>query len=183
MSALWEAPFGELVDLTQLGPADLDALLAEEIDVWQHRFAWDFRPAADLLRRFLHLRSLSGRALRSGGEIVGYSYYVCEGRKGLIGDFYVRADHVSASREMLLLGGVVQSAMQIPGMRRIESQLMLLRSSASQQPLPFLQNVKRHDRLFMQIARDAILRLAPGNPAFRVAMWPWSERYQEEMAH
>ena len=62
MSALPETALPELVELTQLGPNDLDPLLAAEIDVWKRRFNWDFRPSADLLRRFLQLRALYGYA-------------------------------------------------------------------------------------------------------------------------
>lgn len=183
MAARWEAPLSELVELSQLGPSDLDPLLAEEIEVWERRFHWDFRPAADLLRRFLHIRSLAGCALRYGNEVVGYAYSVCEGRKGLIGDLYLRAAYANPFREMQLLGGVVQGLMAMPGLRRIESQLMLLRTPPPQQPLPFSHQVSRHDRLYMQIERHAILQLAPKQPSFRVSFVPWAERYQEDMAH
>ena len=51
--------------------------MEEEISEWRRYFDWDFRPSADLLRRFLNLRSLFGYALRVGRTVVGYSYHVC----------------------------------------------------------------------------------------------------------
>lgn len=182
MAALPDAPLPELVELTQLGAMDLDPLLNEEIGVWERRFAWDFRPSADLLRRFLQIRSLYGYALRSGNLIAGYGYHVCEGRKGLIGDFYVRPEYARVSDEMLLLSSILQTVMQSPGVKRIESQLMLLHAPASQ-PLPFSQYLTRHDRFFMTMDRSSTLALAPKAPSIRANIQPWAERYQEDIAH
>jgi ribosomal protein S18 acetylase RimI-like enzyme len=183
MAARSDASLLEVVDLTQVGPVDLDPLLAEEIDVWERRFAWDFRPSADMLRRFLQIGSLCGCALRSDREVIGYAYYVCEGRKGLIGDFYIRAAEWSMGRESQLLGGVVQSIVRTSGMRRIESQLMMFRTTAGASPLPLGQNLKRHDRFFMRVDGADVLSLPAEDPSFRVNFVPWAERFQEEMAH
>src|SRR5579875_707852 len=125
MAALQEAPLPQLVELPQVSVSEFDPLLNEEIDTWQRRFAWDFRPSADLLRRFLQIQSLYGYALRIRGEIVGYAYHVCEGHKGLIGDFYVRDEYATPANEALLLGAIVKALMGAPGIRRIESQLLL----------------------------------------------------------
>ena len=182
MAVLSDAPLPELVGLTQLNASDLDSLFADEIDCWQRRFAWDFRPSADLLRRFVQLHSLCGCALRHGKEAVGYAYYVCEGHKGLIGDFYVRPEYATSTCETFLLGGVVEQLMRTPGIRRIESQLMMFRPCYGSPPLPFGRNLKRHDRNFMQISSGVAARLLPAVPAFRVRFVPWAERHLEEMA-
>jgi ribosomal protein S18 acetylase RimI-like enzyme len=181
MAALSEAALPELVELPRLSVNALEPLFEEEIGVWEKRFAWDFRSSADLLRRFVQIQSLNGCALRSGGHVVGYAYYVCEGHKGLIGDFYVRATHSGSSNEMFLLGALVQALMLTPGVRRIESQLMLL-SSPLTQPLPFQKYLIRHDRYFMQIDRDSALRLPFKRSAIRVTFTNWAERLQEEIA-
>lgn len=182
MAAVADARLPELVELPHLSAADLDPLLEEEIGVWRREFAWDFQPSADLLRRFLQTRSLYGCALRDDGEILGYVYHVCEGHKGLIGDLYLRNGFATAGNEALLLGGAVQSLIATPGVRRIESQLMMLRAAAPQQ-IPFGRHLKRHDRLFMMIRREAVLRLPPNPPALNVMLLPWAERFQEDIAH
>jgi hypothetical protein len=163
MAALPDAPRPELIELNHLGATDLDPLLNEEIGVWERRFAWDFRPSADLLRRFLQIRSLYGFALRSGNLIAGYGYHVCEGRKGLIGDFYVRPEHAGISDELLLLATILESMMRTPGLQRIESQLMLLHATPIQ-PLPFSQYLTRHDRYFMTVDRESAVALQPKAP-------------------
>ncbi len=181
MAALQEAPLYEVIELPQLIVSDLDPLLNEEISVWKDRFSWDFRPSADLLRRFLQMRSLYGCALRVNRQVIGYSYYVCEGRKGLIGDFYIRNEHNTASAETSLLGGVVQALMRTAGIRRIESQLMLLRDRLQTQP--FNNYLTRHDRYFMVIQERVAAALQPVPSSLRTTCIPWAERWHEETAH
>lgn len=184
MAAHIQAPALELIELPQLDSVDLDHLLADEINIWRETFAWDYRPSADLLRRYIHIRSLTGCALRHNGQIIGYAYYVCEGKKALIGDFYVRSPFATPEIEMTLLEGVIRSVMRTPGIRRIESQLMLLQSPpGAVLPLPFRGNVMRYERLFMELDCERILNLPQATPNYRVRFVPWAERYQEEMAH
>ncbi len=181
MAALPDAQLTEVIELPQLNVTDLDPLLNEEIGLWQRRFAWDFRPSADLLRRFLQIHSLFGYALRANREVIGYAYYVVEGHKGLIGDFFVRPDRATPSDELTLLGALVQGLMLTPGLRRIESQLMLLRNPLAVPP--FGRQLTRHDRLFMEVDRQSALKLKPVNSGFHARFLPWTERYQEEIAH
>lgn len=182
MAARLDVSLPEIVELGSLTVTDLDPLLSEEIGIWEQRFAWDFRPSADLLRRFLQIQSLYGYALVSGKRVIGYAYHVCEGRKGLIGDFYVRSDYASASHEMMLLGATVQGLMLVSGVRRIESQLMQLHMPVTQ-PLPFARYLTRHDRYFMEVKRGSVPGLQPRTPQIRVTFQSWAERYQEEIAH
>jgi hypothetical protein len=112
----------EICELYQVPVDELDRLLGEEIDVWARDLSWDFAPSAALVRRFVQSQSLTGFALRVRGELIGYAYQVCDERKGLIGDFYVRPTAHSPSNEMALIGAVVESLMKTPGVRRIESQ-------------------------------------------------------------
>lgn len=181
MAAPSDAKLPEVVELSQLGVGEFDTLFQEEIALWEQRFDWDFRSSADLLRRFIQVHSLLGYALHIGGSVVGYSYCVCEGRKGLIGDFYIREEFGGLSNESLLLGSVVQGLMQTSGIKRIESQLMMLRHKSAH--LPFGRFLTRHDRLFMKIQADSVSSLRPIATEFRAAFQPWSERYQEETAH
>jgi len=182
MAARVEAPFPEIVELTSLTVAELAPLMEEEITEWRRYFSWDFRPSADLLRRFLNLRSLFGYALRVGRTVVGYTYHVCEGRKGLIGDFYLRRDYADPSNEMMLLGAAVQGLMLVPGLQRIESQLLLLNAPPTQ-TMPFSRFLSRHERFFMEVNRAAVLAMKPRPPASCFTFLPWSDAFREETAH
>jgi ribosomal protein S18 acetylase RimI-like enzyme len=181
MAALSDPKLPEAVELSRLDVSEFDALFREEIATWNGKFHWDFRPSADLLRRFLLVHSLVGYALRVGHSVIGYTYCVCEGRKGLIGDLYVKEEFGGAENEALLLGSAVQGLMRTSGVRRIESQLMLLRHRTGQ--LPFSQYLNRHDRLFMSVGAAPITELRPLNTDAGTSFQPWSERYQEETAH
>ncbi len=172
----------ELVELVSLSVADLDPLLAEEIETWRERFDWDFRPSADLLRRFLHIRSLYGYALRNGRSILGYAYHVCEGRKGLIGDFYVGRNARNNATEMMLLGAAVQGLMLAPGVHRIECQLLMLNAPATVQ-MPFHQYVRRHDRDFMVMGTQHVLSLPARETKVKVTFERWAEKFKEDAAH
>jgi ribosomal protein S18 acetylase RimI-like enzyme len=182
MSARLDVRLPEVVELTTLTTGDLDPLFHEEIGAWNKRFNWDFQPSADLLRRFVQLHSLYGYALVADKQVIGYTYHVCEGRKGLIGDFFLKHDYATSANEMLLLGASVQGVMLISGIRRIESQLMMLRMPLGY-PLPFQKYLTRHDRSFMGIDRPTVLRLEQRTPEINVVFRQWTERFSEEVAH
>ena len=57
------APSPSLVDLRHLRSEDLDPLLDEEVEAWRELLDWDFAKSADLVRRFVDMRALSGFAL------------------------------------------------------------------------------------------------------------------------
>jgi ribosomal protein S18 acetylase RimI-like enzyme len=183
MAAHSELPVAQIVELSDITTADLDPLLAEEIDVWRERFTWDFRPSADLLRRFVQIRSLYGCAIRLNGEVAGYAYFVCEGHKGLIGDFFVRRRYATSSLETQLLRAVVESLMRTTGIRRIESQLMMLRAFGGEGLPSFGRRLARYERYFMEIDRGTIRRLAESSPRSPVRFVAWAERHMEDMAH
>jgi ribosomal protein S18 acetylase RimI-like enzyme len=172
----------EICELYQVPVDELDRLLDEEIDVWARDLSWDFAPSAALVRRFVQSQLLTGFALRVRGDLIGYAYQVCDERKGLIGDFYVRPTAHSPSNEMALIGAVVESLMKTPGVRRIESQLMLLRTPLNA-PLPSPNLLTRHDRFFMEIGREEIERLPFRELSHRVSIQPWNDRMHEDAAH
>ena len=84
------APSPHLVDLRHLRSQDLAPLLDEEVDTWRDLLDWDFGKSADLVRRFVDLRSLNGSPWSKGARLSGYAYYVVEEHKGLIGDLFLR---------------------------------------------------------------------------------------------
>src|SRR6267378_7503533 len=116
----------DLVDLRQVSSSHLEGLLDEESRAWAESLDWDFRKSADLVRRFVDLRALSGCALMDQGEAVGYSYFVLEDQKGLIGDLYVRPRYRTAENENRLLYAVLEGLVTGSQVRRIESQLMMI---------------------------------------------------------
>ena len=78
MAALFDQYPSPLVDLRDVTSAHLESLLHEETEEWRTELDWDYRPSADLVRRFVDMRALTGFALPGEKETAGYGYYVCE---------------------------------------------------------------------------------------------------------
>ena len=166
-----------LVDLRQLRPEHLDALIEEEAEEWREHLDWDFRPSAELVRRFVGMHALNGHALCVRDEVAGYSYFVCEEHKGLIGDLYVRRAYRSAESEGKLLEATVRAMLALPSLRRIESQLMLA-ESAPAEALPFPHRARAFPRDYMAIRLPA--EWAAGSGMQEMIFEPWHDRFAEE---
>jgi len=171
----------DLVDLRKLSSAHLDILLEEETREWNEALDWDFHKSADLVRRFVDLRALSGCALMDQGEAVGYSYYVLEEQKGLIGDLYVRPRYRTAENENRLLYGVLEGLVTGSQVRRIESQLMMILAETARS-VPGTDYLATYERNFMLLDFDAMPPL-PDRPArHRIHIEKWSDHHQDNGA-
>ena len=170
----------EIVDLRRLSAADLASLLEEETDAWRDQLDWDFEKSADLVRRFVDLRALNGCALVEDNEVSGYLYYVVEENKGLLGDLYVRRELQSIERETRLLDWAIQSMAANPGVRRIESQLMML-GAIPGPSLPRADCLKIYPRNFMRIDLNRI-HLPEGRVRHPMYVERWTDHYQEAAA-
>jgi ribosomal protein S18 acetylase RimI-like enzyme len=171
----------DLVDLRKLSSAHLQTLLEEETREWNEVLDWDFGKSADLVRRFVDLRALSGCALVEGGEAVAYSYFVLEEHKGLVGDLYVRRIHRTVENENRLLMAVLEGLVTGSQVRRIESQLMMIVPDASR-PIPASDFLSTYERNFMLLDFDAT-PLLPDRPArHRIHVEGWSDHHQEGAA-
>ena len=118
------SPGPQIIDLHQISAADLSPLLLEETAEWDQRFLWDFSRSADLVRRFAGMKALDGAVLSDRGELAGYGYSVLEDYKGLIGDIFVRPAWRDGHTEVRLFRHLLDRLIDVPAVRRIESQLM-----------------------------------------------------------
>lgn len=173
-----------VVDVHALSGHQLAALLEEEISAWRRNLDWDFAPSAELVRRFVEMRALTGYALLDSTGVVGYSYYVVDEGKGLIGDLYVRAAQRTVERENLLLATILDALWRTPGTVRIESQLLMLGSAKPApgiRPVPYAQWFRNFPRLYLEAPLARALQLEP-RATPNATILPWSERRQEEAA-
>src|SRR5581483_1765831 len=162
-----------VLELRQVRGSDLQELLAEETSIWREMLDWDFNPSAGLVRRFLDMQALSGFALMVGGRVAGYSYFVAEERKGLIGDLYVRQEFATPQTEGRLLASVLEGMVKSPFVHRVESQLMMLRNGP-RIALPYWRYLKVHARNFMEVELSAARALPVNSAARIVAIENWS---------
>lgn len=175
-------PRVSLIDLRDLQPEHLAPLLEEEIDAWRRNLDWDFHASADLVRRFLQVRGLNGFALLEGSgpntRVAGYSYYVVEDGKGLIGDFYVRESSRNLANENRLMEAVLDAMWKTP-VRRVEAQLMML-SAYGNRPAPFPSWFHQYPRHFLQAPLSGNPLKAAPQPG--IAFVPWTNQLGEEAA-
>jgi ribosomal protein S18 acetylase RimI-like enzyme len=155
--------------------------LQEEIIAWQE-LEWDFSASAELVRRFVGQRALTGYALRSGQHVVGYTYAVNDDHKGLIGDLYVMRAWRGPGSEDALLAATVDSLIRTPFLSRIETQLVLAADNPSR-PLPALHYAQRFERQLMVV--DLLESGTPPPRGVRgpVLVEPWTDLHIEATAH
>jgi ribosomal protein S18 acetylase RimI-like enzyme len=113
-----------IVDLRQATVRQLEPLLLEEGHHWRDELHWDYRGALDLIKRFLDAHALSGCVAFHNGTAVGYSFYVLEEHKGLIGGLYVSPSREQEPIGRRLLDEMLFNMRALPHLNRIEAQLM-----------------------------------------------------------
>jgi ribosomal protein S18 acetylase RimI-like enzyme len=144
----------EILDLRHFSAVDLRPLLDDETQLWSRQLSWDYSGSAEMILRYIEAKILPGYAAIERGRIFGYSFFVYEGSKGVIGDLYVtNGNRLPGSRqvELKLLTHVIETLQQSPGIHRVEAQLLAHEANAVARP--FLeQGFQRHPRLFMVLA-------------------------------
>ncbi len=125
----WQGPraflsFMNIIDLRQTTVRQIEPLLEEEARHWRDELHWDYRGALELIKRFLDAHALAGCVAFENGVAAGYSFYVLEEQKGLIGGLYVSSKFPQDSIGRRLLEEMLFSMRGIPHLARIEAQLM-----------------------------------------------------------
>jgi len=174
----------EILDLRHFSSVDLRSLLGEETQAWARLLSWDYSGSADMILRYVDAKILPGYAAVDRGRVFGYSFFVYEGSKGVIGDLYVtNGNRLPDARqvEIRLLTHVIETLQQSPGIHRVEAQLLAHEANAVARP--FLETgFQRHPRLFMVLAfgKSATQNL-PIHPDVEIR--PWTENdYQPSAA-
>ena len=172
----------EILDLRHFSSVDLRPLLEGETQVWSRLLSWDYRGSAEMILRYVDAKILPGYAAIERGRIFGYSFFVYEGSKGVIGDLFVadgdgRSTPAAANPvETRLLTHVIETLQQSPGIHRIEAQLLV--HEAGSVARPFLdEGFYRYPRLFMvlPLSAEAESRTAV-DPGSEVEIRRWTEQ-------
>jgi ribosomal protein S18 acetylase RimI-like enzyme len=141
----------EILDLRHFSSVDLRPLLEDETRAWASLLSWDYNGSAEMILRYVDAKILPGYAAIERGRIFGYSFFVYEGSKGVVGDLFVSdGGRLQNAREVeiKLLTHVIETLQQSPGIHRVEAQLLAHETGSVARP--FLdQGFQRHPRLFM----------------------------------
>lgn len=174
----------EILDLRHFSSLDLRPLLDDETQLWSRLLSWDYSSSAEMILRYVDAKILPGYAAVDRGRVFGYSFFVYEGSKGVIGDLYVtNGTRLPDSRkvELNLLTHVIETLQQSPGIHRVEAQL--LAHDANVVSRPFLETgFQRHPRLFMVLKLGANGGSSkPGHPEIEIRSWTEAD-YQPSAA-
>jgi ribosomal protein S18 acetylase RimI-like enzyme len=168
-----QTPALEIMDLRHFTSADLRPLLDHESQRWAKMLAWDYRGSAEMILRYVDAKILPGYAAVSRNRVCGYSFFVYEGSKGVIGDLYADGSGDSQNVALLehrLLAHVIETLQHSPGIQRIEAQLLL--HDTDQVARPFLdEGFRRFRRLFMVMPVAAVPEPPPLPPEFDLRRW------------
>ena len=164
----------EILDLRHFTSADLRPLLEDESRVWAEQLCWDYSGSAEMILRYMDAKFLPGYAAVSRGKVFGYSFFVYESSKGVIGDLFVRSGDNGTDRgevERRLLTHVIETLQQSPGIHRIEAQLLAHEAGAAAPPF-LSQGFSRHARLFMTLPLSNLnLDVQTSRPGIELRHW------------
>jgi ribosomal protein S18 acetylase RimI-like enzyme len=168
-----------VIDLRQATVRQLEPLLQEEANHWRDELHWDYRSALELIKRFLEAHALSGCVALESGLAVGYSFYVLEDHKGLIGGMYVSARQNQGPIGRRLLEEMLFSMRALPQLQRIEAQLMPFGGPVEEALRE--QGFRLHTRQFMLMDLNQQPERPPSiNSGLRLDRW--NDRYFESCA-
>ena len=141
----------EILDLRHFASSDLRPLLEDEVAAWGGLLSWDYRSSAEMIFRYVDAKILPGYAAVERGSVVGYSFFVYEGSKGVIGDLFVSPRRPDARAiELRMLEHVIETLQGSPGVHRVEAQL--LTHISGELAAPFLSTgFQRYRRLFLSL--------------------------------
>lgn len=122
----------ELLDLRHFSAGQLRPLLDDEARVWKRRLRWNYESSVELLLQYLDSRVLPGFVALERGRVCGYTFFVYEGPKAVVGDVYAIAGE--PAQAMLITERLIARLLDLlehsPDVERVESQMLLYDSGA-----------------------------------------------------
>lgn len=171
----------EIIDIRHFEPGDFAPLLEAESKAWFSTLRWDYTPSVRLISACLADKRLSGYALLAGKEIRGYSFFLYEGEKGLIGDLFVQPGGETRENALVLLEHVIETLKATPGVQRVEAQLphfALDELGACFHRHQFETHLRRFMALGLSERPTRDLSARDGEFVFE----PWQRKYDSEAA-
>ena len=140
----------EILDLRHFSAPALRPLLLEEAAIWQERLLWDYSRSVELLLEYINNRSLTGYVAMRDGRVAGYAFGVMEASKAVLGDAYAFGEGNTRENPVcdLLLDHLLETVQAMPGIRRVESQLLLFPQGSLHDPYRS-RGLASFPRLFM----------------------------------
>jgi ribosomal protein S18 acetylase RimI-like enzyme len=158
------------VELRQLRGSDLENLLAEQAALWSDELQWDFGSSKETLLRFIDGKNLQGFALLRRGLPIGYSYFIHDDHKAMVGDLFITRSERHQQTETMLLLRTLRAAAVYPGVRRIEGQLLTLAGDLPAEAV-YGEKLQRFERVLMLADASPPRDVPPGARSFDFRTW------------
>jgi len=99
-------------------------LMEAEQNAWLSDLNWDYSPIRQILSSFIKQKLLPGYVAINGNEAVGYTYFLVNQAKGIIGALYVAKTSRFQETGEQLLSLSIASLKDSPNIKRVEAQIM-----------------------------------------------------------
>ncbi len=109
---------------------ELRSLLDEECSSWHAELGWDFSDVRAAVATGIDRGTLAGRFVVEGGRALGYSYYMIDSGRAIVGSIYAGREHRGRGIEDALVGAVVADARAERGSARVECQTLFCTSDS-----------------------------------------------------
>jgi ribosomal protein S18 acetylase RimI-like enzyme len=141
----------EILDLRHFSARQLRPLLETESRLWEQRLRWNYQSSTELLLQYLDSRILPGFVALDRGRICGFTFCVYEGQKAVVGDAFAVANDPAQMLQITnqLLHQLLQLLHHSPGIRRVESQLLLYDAGSIDETF-LAAGFTMYPRLFME---------------------------------
>jgi len=98
--------------------------MQEEEKAWMSDLSWDYSPIGQILTSFIRQKLLPGYAAVDGNQAIGYTYFLVNQTKGIIGALYVAKSDYSQKAVEELLSLAISSLKDSQNIKRVEAQIM-----------------------------------------------------------
>jgi ribosomal protein S18 acetylase RimI-like enzyme len=102
----------------------LTPIMEEEEKMWMSDLGWDYSTIRLILASFVKNRQLPGYVAVNSQKVIGYTYYLINQTKGILGALYASETNRSQEAVEQLLARAISHLKDFSDIRRIESQIM-----------------------------------------------------------
>jgi ribosomal protein S18 acetylase RimI-like enzyme len=116
--------------IKNLEAENLLTLMEEEEKEWMSDLGWDYSPIRNILASFVRQKLLPGyAAVINGKDVVGYTYFLVNQAKGIIGALYVTRMNNAQTVTKELLANTIACLKDYSNINRIEAQIIPFNNS------------------------------------------------------
>jgi ribosomal protein S18 acetylase RimI-like enzyme len=167
------------LSLSYLDESLLLPLMQEEHKAWISDLAWDYTPVQQILISFIKQKLLPGYAAVREGNALGYTYFLVNQAKGIIGALYVSKTGESQEAVEELLSLTISSLKDLPQIKRVEAQIMPFNNLSL--TATFTQHgFSYYPRYYLELDLSALQK--SNDPAPTEKIIPWSSAYLKRAA-